>query len=469
MGVFRIYSEKSNTIASGVYSNNNAGQNAVFDLFYGGGDFSPRQNSISRGLLYFDLTELQGKLSSGEIVSSNISSFKLKIKNTIPQDAILENNIFSNLSNNIASSFDLQIFPINQFWDQGIGYDLIGQNYLAKTFGDPSITGFSNWNYATSTSAWTESGVFTNPVTAVTYSLPTQHFDLGSEDINVDITPIVNGWLYSGVTNYGVGISYTLDFESTSGNNRYISSFLTQKTNSAFKPYIEVNYEQVIKDDRNQVSNNRTSRLFLYTFSGNTNANFYSASTVFIKNAAGTPIITGLTPTQFSKGAYYVDVLMTGATRGQKYFDVWSGITFVPGVDVQDYVQNFIITDNYYTSSSPSVNNYTLNVYGLENNQIVTNNDIYRVFVVVRTNYSQRQPSPNYILEYRLVMNNQDEIIPWDSVNSIIKNNCQEQYFDLDGTWLLENQTYRIEFRINELGSKRVLPENIYFKVLKPF
>ena len=35
--IFRIYPSKSNTIASGIYSKLNSGQNAVADLWYGGG------------------------------------------------------------------------------------------------------------------------------------------------------------------------------------------------------------------------------------------------------------------------------------------------------------------------------------------------------------------------------------------------------------------------------------------------
>ncbi len=66
-------------------------------------------------------------------------------------------------------------------------------------------------------------------------------------------------------------------------------------------------------------------------------------------------------------------------------------------------------------------------------------------------------------------MNNQDEVIPWVSVNKVVRNNCKEQYFDLDTSWLLNNQTYSIEFRIEELGSKRVLPNKVVFSVKRPF
>ena len=298
-----------------------------------------------------------------------------------------------------------------------------------------------------------------------------QHFDIGDEDVSIDITKLVNYWLTGG-TNYGIGLAYTRPFELMSTNTRSIASFLTEKTNSAFKPYIEVNYDQVIVDDREQVTNNRVSRLYLYTFSGNNTANYYSASTVSIKDPSGNDVITGLTPNQAGVGTYYVDINPTdlpNATRGQKYSDVWQGVTFVPGVDQQDYVQHFQIQDNYYLNSSPSINDYTLNIYGLEGNSILTNDEKIRIFANVRVNYSRKKPSPFYSISYRLIMNNQDEVIPWTNINKVVRNKCQEQYFDLDTSWLLNNQTYKIEFRVEELGSVRVLPNVIDFKVQRPF
>ena len=60
MSVFRIYPKKSNTIASGVYKSYNSGQNAVSELWYGGGgtDTAPdKRNSISRFIVKFDLSD----------------------------------------------------------------------------------------------------------------------------------------------------------------------------------------------------------------------------------------------------------------------------------------------------------------------------------------------------------------------------------------------------------------------------
>lgn len=474
MGVFRVYPSKSNAIASGVYQNFNSGQNAVVDFWYGGGgtDSAPeRRNSISRFIIKFDLDELSEKLSSKEINEDLVASYRLKMTNAIPGDRILEPEFeFDVLDKRIAASFDLIAFPINKDWDEGRGYDLFQENYLVRQAGNPLATGYSNWNFATMTTPWDEPGIFTNPTasTAVT-NVVTQHFDIGNEDIDMDITDMVNDWLSGGSINNGIGIAYRRDYELLSTDTRYISSFFTENTNTAFKPYIEVTYNQSFKDDRLQVSNNRTSRLFLYTFSGNNAVNYFSAGTVDIQTINGTPVYTGLTPTQQEIGVYYVDVWMSAATRGEQYKDVWQNITFVPGVDQQDITQIFTIKDNYYINNAPQVNDYGITVYGLANNSILSIGETTKVFVDLRVNYSSRnQPKTAYDLKYRIVENNQREIVPWTSVNQAVINKCSSNYFVLETGWLLHNQTYKIEYRIDEFGTKRVMPETTVFKVIRP-
>lgn len=471
MSVFRIYPSKSNTIASGLFELYNSGQNAVTDLWYGGGQTNsslPRRNSYSRFLMQFDLTGLQAKFNSKEIMSGNVQNYVLKMKNSIPRDILLEREYeFDRLDKIVSASYDLIVFPINKAWDEGRGYDLFEQNFLVKQKGNLLITGYSNWLSATTLTSWDEPGVFTNP-TASTSLWTTQHFDIGDENLSMDITSIVNDWLTGGSSNYGVAVAYSRDFELISSDTRSIASFFTEDTNTAFKPYLEVNYNQIINDDRKQVSNNRTTRLFLYTFSGNTSANYFSAGTVDIKTASGTDVYTGLTPTQIEKGVYYVDVLMSSATPGQQYRDVWNDVSFVPGVDNQTFTQKFQIQKNYY-NNSPKLNAYALSTYGLDNGSIVGLEEHVKVFCDLRVNYSTKSPTTAYILKYRVVMNNQETVIPWTQVNRTVRNDCIENYFEFDTSWLLHNQTYEIQFKIEEIGSSRVLPEKINFKVLRDF
>lgn len=474
MGVFRVYPTKSNTISSGVYQNFNSGQNHVTDLWYGGGgtDTSPeKRNSISRFLVKFDLSELTNKLNNKEINEDLVSSYRLKITNAIPRDKILEPEYeYDVLDKKIAASFDLIAFPINKNWDEGRGYDLFQENYLVKQTGNPLYSGYSNWNSATSSVSWDSPGIYQNPTasTAVTY-YSTQHFDLGNEDINMDITDIVKDWLSGGSENHGICIAYRRDYELLSTNTRYISSFYTEKTNTAFKPYIEVLYNQSFQDDRFQVSKDRYSKLFLYTFSGNNAVNFFSAGTVDIQSMSGSYIITGLTPTQVEKGVYYVNVLMNNSTPGEQYKDVWNGVTFVPGIDKNDITQVFTIRDSYYTNNTPDVNDYSISVYGIGNNSILSIGENHRVFVDLRVNYSSRnQPKTAYDLKYRIVMNNQIEVVPWTSINQAVINKIKSNYFTLETSWFLHNQNYKIEYRVDEFGTKRVLPETTRFKVIRP-
>lgn len=474
MGILRIYPEKNNTIASGVYQSFNSGQNAVTDLWYGGGgtDTAPeKRNSYSRFIVKFDISDLQNKIANVEINTGLTISYKLKMKNAIPKDKILESEFeFDVLNKNIATSFDLICFPINKDWDEGRGYDLSKEHYLVKQTGNPQITGYSNWNSATATITWDQPGIYSNPTgsTAVTY-YASQHFDIGNEDLDMDITSIINDWLTGGSENNGIAISYRRDFELLSTDTRYISSFFTRHTNTAFKPYLEVSYNQSFKDDRSDVTNNRQCKLFLYTFSGNNPVNFYSASTVTIQASNGTSLYTGLTPFQVEKGVYYVNIWMSGATRGQQYKDIWNDITFNPGYDQQNYTQVFTIQDNFYFTNATDVNNYSISTYGLDNNSILSTSEIIRVYADLRVNFSTNPPKNNYDLQYRLVMNNQEDVISWTHMNQAVLNKCMSNYFVLDTSWLLHNQTYEIQFRIGELGTLRIMPEKIKFRVLRSF
>jgi hypothetical protein len=465
MGRFRIYPNKSNTIASGYYKEFNSGYNPGALLWYGE---SSSRASISRHLVQFNLDELQSQINSKDINPNFVSSYRLKMTNVVPDNELLDSDFeFAKRKKRIATSFDLVAFPINKYWDQGRGYDLLGTEFIKVAEGDTNLTGYSNWNYATSITQWDEPGVFTNPTgsTAVTqYS--TQHFDKGDEDMDMDVTDMVKDWLSGGSQNNGFAIAYAREYELISGNTRYLSRFFTEKTNTAFKPYIEVVYDsQIVRDDRLRVANDRVSRLFLNVYSGNTSANYFSAGTVSIKTVSNVDVYTGLTPTLLTKGFYYVDILMSSATKSQRYKDVWNDVTFNPGVDKQNFEQTFQILGSYYNNYPKETNDYVVDLYGISNNSIIKKGEIIRVYADTRINYSTKSPNEYYGLEYRLVENQITEIIPWSKFNTIVIDNCSKSFIDIDTSWLLSNQNYKIELRVNELGTKKILKEDLYFSI----
>ena len=473
MSTYRIYPSKANTIASGPFVSYNSSQNAVTDLFYGGGVETSiyLRNSFSRHLMFFDLTELKRKFESKEIMSGNVIAYKLHMKQAVPAERILDKEWeFDKLQRKIAASYDLIAWPINKFWDEGRGYDLVEENYLVKQRGNLQSTGYSNWISATSLTDWDEPGVYNNPSASTSGTYVTQHFSIGNENIEMDVTNIVTNWLTGGSENHGIGVGYSRPFELLSANTRYISSFFTHKTNSAYKPYLEVIYDQTVKDDRMQVTNNRLSRLYLYTFSSNTPTNYFSASSVTIKNSNGTVLHT-LTPIQQEKGVYYVDVFMSGASYGERYSDTWEGVTFVPGFDQQNIKQYFTVQDNFYTGQMfrPAINDYVLDLYGLPEGGNVYIGQEIRVFANLRAAYTTQPPKNNYKIRYRLYMNSEKETIPWTDLNQAVVNNEKINYLSLDTSWLLHNQTYQLQFQIEEWGTTRIYPKNYTFKILRPF
>ena len=455
MSIFKTYINKHATIANGLYSNLNESNNEIVNLFYG-------NNLFSRHLININLTDFKNKILSN-LNTAITPTYTLKFKNSGPSIEELNSSAFANVSNNIAKSFDLVFFQINENFDSGIGYDLDNQYYLTK---QPNVnlvlSGYANFLSATTTTSWSEPGVYLNPVSSTTYSI--QHFSVGNEDICVDVTNIVNNFISSGNTSINIGICFSKFFESNSDQARYYANFFSDKTRNFFKPYLEANYNDLIIDDRNQVSNNRLNRLFLYTFSGNVATNYYSAGTVNILNSANAVVLSGLTPQNLKTGVYYVDILLPNATIGQNYKDVWQGVTFQPGIDQTNFVQNFTIKNNYYTNNQKQINDYVVDIYGISNNEIIQSEDIKRIYAEIRVNYSTNKPYINPRLDYRIVCSLQ-EVVGWTQMNTSFFSSDPTSWFDLDTSWLLTDQIYQIQFRINELGTLRTI-ETVSFRVV---
>lgn len=465
----RIYAEKSNTIASGIFQNINTSQQQVFSLFYGGGASDTtveKRNAFSRHLVYFNLTGLQTSYANFTYNSAYTVSYTLKFKNAIPSDKILERGKnFDSLDKTIASGFDLIFFPINKNFYEGRGSSFEDGFITFRNF-SPIYSGVSNNLSASTLVSWDAPGVFVNP-TASTTNYAIQHFETGAEDIRVNVTAMVNDWLSGGSTNNGIGICYARPFELTSADTRYISSFYSNKSSSqAFAPYLEVSFSNnsVIHDDRHWVTNNRESRLYLYTFSGNQAVNYFSANTVVIKNSANA-IVHTRTPVHQGKGIYYISVFFSGSTKGNKFRDIWSGVTFVPGYDQQDITQSIDIRDNFFGTAAKKTGDYSVDVYGLSNGSQLAIGEIHRIYADVRVSYSNQKPTTDFGLEYRMTMG-LDETLPWSPMNSAIIDDCLTCFFDLDTSWLLNAQIYTVEFRIAEFGTKRLLSNKLTFSVI---
>ncbi|HWY33635.1 MAG TPA: hypothetical protein VNX68_03250, partial [Nitrosopumilaceae archaeon] len=94
--------------------------------------------------------------------------------------------------------------------------------------------------------------------------------------------------------------------------------------------------------------------------------------------------------------------------------------------------------------------------------------ETYRIYADPRMSFSNKKPFTDFGLEYRMSMGVENELVPWTAMNVAFIDDCISCYFDLDTSWLLNSQIYKIEFRISEFGTKRLIPDSLTFRVLNP-
>ena len=112
MSYFRSYFEKNNTILKD--SQVNTAKNPNTELIYG--------STFSKFLFKVDFTELKNKVNSGEFVITTGTTHTLHLTNTIFGDESLLGQK-NGRGRERTTSFDIIVFKINEFWDEGLGFD----------------------------------------------------------------------------------------------------------------------------------------------------------------------------------------------------------------------------------------------------------------------------------------------------------------------------------------------------------
>ena len=205
---------------------------------------------LSRTLIQFPIANITADRLAGTLPASGSVSFFLRMYNaqtpwTLPQD------------------FKLNVLPVTTQWQEGSGLDMDNYDDLGK----------ANWMSASTSTGWTSVGGDYNTVTPG--NMYTVTFPLGWEDIELDISGLVEQWIAGtgggGIDNFGVGIHLTSSQEayfSGSGdadsgsliNNLtgstqtyYTKKFFARSTEFFFKrPLIEARWDSTVQDTRGQ-------------------------------------------------------------------------------------------------------------------------------------------------------------------------------------------------------------------------
>jgi len=214
----------------------------VFSLYGAGGTTS---QELERVLMKFPIDEIAADRLAEEVPAQGSVSFYLKVYNA-PHGQTLPRNL------------TLSAKEVTTAWQEGIGLDM--EEYKDKTYGNAGAT----WLSASDTTAWTRMG---GDYAATEYK---QTLIDGTEDLEIDITTLVESWLATPASNHGIGLHLTASEEAYysgssaadgaegelnnlagSTSNYYTKKFFARSSEFFFKhPAIEARWNSRIGDDR---------------------------------------------------------------------------------------------------------------------------------------------------------------------------------------------------------------------------
>jgi hypothetical protein len=210
MAIKRYKASADNTIVNAYQVNletrgtgANTGEADVLETFSIYGRQSSGSQELSRILIKFPVDDIVTDRSAATIPASGNVSFYLRVYNA-------EN------SKTVPKQYKLSAMAVSQSWEEGVGLNLEG--YTDLTYGNSG----SNWMSASKSAMWTDisdtllagGSYHTGNSDAHETHLFTQTFTNGLEDMELDITPLVEQWIDSTYDNYGVGISMSSSYEA---------------------------------------------------------------------------------------------------------------------------------------------------------------------------------------------------------------------------------------------------------------
>jgi len=340
----------------------------------------------------------------------------------------------------------------------------------------------------------------------------TASFDTGFENIDLDVTPLVEQWVNSSgnvlgsKSNYGVGVRLSSTEEDTT-NSYYTKMFFARGSQFFFKrPYIEARWDSSTQDNRGSFyyssslapASDNLNKIYLYNYvrgqlknipnigTGSIYVSLYSGSAdnsapsgSKLQLSTGGDVASGdlynVTGGYVSTGVYSASLAFTGSTSLTKVFDVWhSGSTqyFTGTITPASLTQ--VWPGQSYNPSQQYVSSIT-NLKSVYSNQNTTarfrlytrkknwNPNIYSVASAA---------APIDLVEsvyYRVYRVTDDlDIISYGTGsdnNTKLSYDNSGSYFDLDMSLLESDDTYGIKFVYYLNGQYNQQPEEFIFRV----
>ena len=227
-----------------VGTGSNMGQSDILEVFYIYNQIDSGSEESARILIQFDVKTMNDHRNEESLPATGEVEFVLKLYNA-EHGATLPTN------------FELEITPVETMWAEGHGVDMEEYSDMGANGEDPENqfggTGAS-WNVAMNESDWTVAGG--DYLSPASYS---QKFDDGTEDIEINITDLVEAWITAeedaeaegARNNYGVMVKFQALNEGGEERSYYTKRFFARGTQFFYKrPMIEAQWDSSSVDNR---------------------------------------------------------------------------------------------------------------------------------------------------------------------------------------------------------------------------
>lgn len=379
---------------------------------------------------------------------------------------------------------------------------------------------FSNTNFTGGRGTWaTEGGDYFTDVS----SSFTASFDIGTEDIELDITTLVEQWCSSSTNSKtatdmgskpdeGVLIKISNTYESAS-RSYYTKKFFARGTEFHFKqPHIEARWNSSVEDDRGNfyyssslaTAEENLNSIYLYNYfrgrlrnipgvgTGNIGVSIYSSS-------AGSPAGAGIklvadgthvrsanryvaTGSYVSTGIYSASFAMTAASNAlSTVHDVWFKLSdsVTSASTGTQYVTGTISPQRVSNATVAPTNDYVVSITNMRNFYRSDETARFRIYTRQKdwspTIYSKAVSTAQVqVIEsgsYEIVRVIDDlKVVPYgtgSTKHTVLSYDASGSYFDLDMSMLEEGYMYGIKlaFYNEDIGAWAEQPETFKFKV----
>ncbi|MAG24712.1 hypothetical protein CMI47_03945 [Candidatus Pacearchaeota archaeon] len=453
---------------------------------------------ISRILIKFDLDvfrALTGTLLSG--TKLNNTTFRLKMFDVLHGDTL-------------PSNFNIIAFPLSRAFDEGSGIDTyaytdIGSANFITASGETSTAVTWSLSGAAKSGALNDTDI--DIITGSSFFpglgnqslVATQNFDLGSENLDIDISTIVSGTIVGLLPDHGFRISFS-GSEETDSKTRFIKRFYSRHTNIFTKqPRIEAIFDDSLADNGSNLLFDVTGTIFLnnlvrgrYTdiVSGSRTLTGTNSDVVGSKHKWAVPVVkleSGsfdivYTGSQHQKGLYSasfaidsLETLLTGELHSAG--SATMNIVWQSADQTIPYLSSSIVIREITRDNFIKPKRYRISITNLKRDYNINEIAQFRLFVqeVNFNTDTSKLPSETQSLvlddmyyQIRELKTN-DIIIPLDTTNNSTRLSYDRysNYFNMHMKSFAPGINYKIEFLIKEDDIEQIIDEGIIFRVVK--